>query len=1240
MNSGILKAPMKLFSFRCLFLVRGSLTALIVGMLALLVSERAFAQSANAFQGRAIKQPLAKRHANTFVHRPTNNGPILYIDDEVGVLGTVDVNTGATTLIGATGVQLTDIAFAPDGTLYGLSFIALYEIDPNTAQATFIGYHGIPLGNALVFDANGTLFAAGGDSNYLYTINPATGLATVLGSTGYYSYGDLAFNNGTLFLSSTTSELVAISLSTYVGISLGPIGFDAVFGIATGDDGVLYGISGTQVLSLNTGSGAGTPLSNYQGGGLGDAFGSSFISESTQLPGLTLSMHSVSPDAISNGQSGVPVDEAIKPVASDTALQGQPILTQGLVADGVTPLLFELAASPAPTQATTFEVTATITGGSGSITNGLSSHLKVLQYAGATGSFVTGSTIVLSPAHPTGFAYISGIKSEDLSLTNDQLNVTLTMQQADDPANAAIKSFLIRKPPIVLVHGFDSDMSTWGEDFLGTIVNSGHHMAVLDPTDNFVVAIEYGVDDTQKDRKFENRTQSFSVLAQKLSDVLGSQIENSGAGRYYGWAMTRYDLICHSQGGVLARMLCALHPGDLGVAASFKNENNAFRGRFRRVVTVGAPQNGSTLEYYVAKYTSNLQPGGDPSIIYEVNRTGVAWKDLIQDKFNPFGYQVRQINDPKNQIDPDARFHLIRGAVTGVPFIFQPYYLTGDRLSVVLPKGSDGVVDFDSQTAAQVSPIVETAAGSISHAPPESQFGVDAGATETKSATVAVAAVAALDGNGSNFGPFKLPALLSDARKAAIDAVVPGWSSFNFLSFFKNLTRDGTSALGPAGISSFTLTLTPEVTEPLQDSVTWDAVAYGPEGVSKEGLTIQPGVGDSLTATLVVDDTVQGDVVAYASYPSTTGKIIFGQPIVVLSRPVGNTLTGIEIVPNGATVTVGDEFAPAIWGNYSDGQTAELFQPLTNGPVFSVGDSSVLFSAGGHITAVRAGVSTLSVGFLGFTSQITITSLERTGVPPPPAPQFANISTRLKVQTADNVLIGGFIVTGTQPKPVIIRAIGPSLGAAGVVGALADPYLELYDATGAAVATNDNWADNSNKQAVTDSGVAPTNAKESAILRTLAPGAYTAIVRGVNDTTGVGLVEVYDLNQTLDSKPVNISTRGLVQTGDNVMIGGTIVLGTVPANILIRAIGPSLPVAGSLADPTLELHDASGAIIASNDNWKDSQQAEIEATTIPPTRDAESAIVQLLSPGAYTAIVRGKNNTTGVALVEAYQLGK
>ena len=252
---------------------------------------------------------------------------------------------------------------------------------------------------------------------------------------------------------------------------------------------------------------------------------------------------------------------------------------------------------------------------------------------------------------------------------------------------------------------------------------------------------------------------------------------------------------------------------------------------------------------------------------------------------------------------------------------------------------------------------------------------------------------------------------------------------------------------------------------------------------------------------------------------------------------------------------------------------------------------------------------------------------------------LGNVSTRLAVGTDDNVLIGGFIITGNDFKKVIVRAIGPSLSAFGVQGALADPTLDLFSSSGQSLVSSDNWMDAPNRQEISDSNFAPGNDLESAVLMELSPGAYTAIVRGVNNTTGVALVEAYDLGGAVDSKLANISTRGLVQTGGNVMIGGFIMLGTDAQKVLVRAIGPSLPLAGTLADPMLELHDANGVLLASNDNWRDTQEADIAATGIPPPKDAESAILEPLAPAAYTAIVRGKNETTGVALVEIYALG-
>jgi len=248
---------------------------------------------------------------------------------------------------------------------------------------------------------------------------------------------------------------------------------------------------------------------------------------------------------------------------------------------------------------------------------------------------------------------------------------------------------------------------------------------------------------------------------------------------------------------------------------------------------------------------------------------------------------------------------------------------------------------------------------------------------------------------------------------------------------------------------------------------------------------------------------------------------------------------------------------------------------------------------------------------------------------------FGNISSRLKVETGDNALIGGFIVTGTASKRVILRAIGPSLP---VPGALANPRLELYDSASHLIAANDDWRDAPNRQEIIDSTIQPSHDLEAAILTTLPAGNHTAIVRGGDSSTGVALVEIYDLEAGSESTLGNISTRGLVQTGDHVLIGGLILLGQQSRRVLLRAIGPSLSMSGALADPTLELRDSNGGLLASNDNWRTSQEAEIIATTLQPSRDLESAIVLTLPPANYTAILRGQNSATGIALVEAYAL--
>lgn len=261
-----------------------------------------------------------------------------------------------------------------------------------------------------------------------------------------------------------------------------------------------------------------------------------------------------------------------------------------------------------------------------------------------------------------------------------------------------------------------------------------------------------------------------------------------------------------------------------------------------------------------------------------------------------------------------------------------------------------------------------------------------------------------------------------------------------------------------------------------------------------------------------------------------------------------------------------------------------------------------------------------------------------TPTPTPPPQYLANLSTRGNVANADEVLIGGFIISGDTNKLVVIRGIGPSLAQFGVAQLLADPTLELFDAAGNMVDENDNWT--SLPPGTVPANLQPSNPAESAISRSLAPGAYTAVLRGVDGSAGNALIELYDLEPG-NSRVLNMSTRGLVGTNDAVVIAGFTVSGTEPSRLLLRAIGPSLiadGIEGALADPVMELHDSDGSLIYQNDNWRSGQEQAIIDTAAAPSDARESAIVATLQPGAYTAIVRGANNSAGIALVEVYAI--
>jgi hypothetical protein len=397
----------------------------------------------------------------------------------------------------------------------------------------------------------------------------------------------------------------------------------------------------------------------------------------------------------------------------------------------------------------------------------------------------------------------------------------------------------------------------------------------------------------------------------------------------------------------------------------------------------------------------------------------------------------------------------------------------------------------------------------------------------------------------------------------------------------------------------------------------------------------QPGSNQGATGIVFVHYIIQGHVgSSLGDYAEFTSDVLFNT---AASGQVSLHLHYKNDQP-GATFSGVDLYAQApFFIKTTNGNGKEEFDMVEN-TLFQVNDP---------------GEGSLSgVGNLGPATPLA-GSPTATPVPIAQPARAQNIATRERVLNGNNVLIGGFIVTGSQSKKVLIRGIGPSTGLA---AALVDPTLEVRDSANQLVASNDNWKINdqtgqSQEAEIQATTIPPPNDLESAIIVTLSAGnsAYTAILRGKGGATGIGLVEVYDLDSGGGSQLANLSTRGFVDTGENVLIGGVIIgpNSSQSSRVVLRAIGPSLTPLGidnALLDPTLELHNANGALIRRNDNWKindetgQSQQAEIQGTSLAPSSDLESAIASSLIPGNYTAIVAGKNGGTGVGVVEVYNL--
>jgi hypothetical protein len=468
---------------------------------------------------------------------------------------------------------------------------------------------------------------------------------------------------------------------------------------------------------------------------------------------------------------------------------------------------------------------------------------------------------------------------------------------------------------------------------------------------------------------------------------------------------------------------------------------------------------------------------------------------------------------------------------------------------------------------------------------------------------------------GSGFN-FVAPGTFTNTGTVAVQGAIPDVNGFA-IDAGSFTVPTGRQYFQTSGTTTINGNLTADLTDIQGGTLSVGGVITG--NLTLEGATLSP-TGQT-TAQVTGDVTLDSASTLQFSIP-TAATIVDDQ---FTSQEYDHLTIGGDVVLGNSTLAV--EVAPGF--------------PVSSHTTFTILDCTG--TIGGKFANVTTGSRLTTVDGLGsFLVSLTDQVLELSDFQAvPPASQFANLSTRGEVLTGDNILIGGFIVVGTETKDVLLRALGPSLSEHGVQNALPDPVLELHDSAGALIAFNNNWKD-TQQGAIEETGVPPTNDLESALVMPLAPGAYTVVVRGNNNTTGTALVEAYDLSPNADTTLSNLSTRGFVDAA-NPLIGGFIAGGNGigDATVVLRALGPELAgrgITNPLADPVLELRDVNGALVLSDDDYIPGSDSVVAVKQLEPTDPLEAVIRANLAPGNYTALVLAKGSDSGLALVELFDL--
>jgi hypothetical protein len=715
-------------------------------------------------------------------------------------------------------------------------------------------------------------------------------------------------------------------------------------------------------------------------------------------------------ESLSRGMTDInaPLVPNVDPAVLDPALAQ---MAGGLVADGVTPLVIKLETDPASfsqfPNGLDFVFEADILGGGSLKGDPMAKRLALLQ----NGAWPSATDVVLSASSPIAYVQFLPILSDDLAFTDVPPELLVDFIVKDNSANfAGDAQFKLRKPPIALIHGYASS-GDWGADFKAILGNSRPYLGEGNPG-NFVITVKYGQDEvpglansvgkhTPLGPVYVNTIATLKQCAQMVERELRFAIGPLHA----TWAFTRFDVVCHSQGGLLARMLCSASPANSTISAPYRNADNCNRGRFHRAVTIGSPHNGSRILHYLLaleRYQKSFRGQMDATGIQQLVAEGMILSKMAQEKFDPFGDQILEINgnilDDDWVPDPDARFHLVRAVIdNGFCPTFPDATIEYQLLalansaggSAVIPRGSDGVVDLDSMGGnvppAAVAHNVFTvqAANNISHAGPLWVFGADS--FEVASTVVAQHVIGALDQlssmnpNDIVFDSFPMPPLLNVSQETLID-------DYASSSAFWQTAKDALSQL-PHALDTDTSyqyqVLFPSNLPPVSD-VTWYVRVYNAAGIASDGVVLTPWGTNNSYVTVTVDNALVGDVVLSAFYLSVSNTVVMIPSALVVSlAPSGGTLTGIQLLPANIALPVGTTVSPQLMATYSDGSSSLRY--AAPGTVMAVSSQPSVVSVDDPLNWQLSAVGTaqINVTWSGFAAHSQITVFDSASSTPP-----------------------------------------------------------------------------------------------------------------------------------------------------------------------------------------------------------------------------------------------------------------